>query len=65
MTGLQKRHQVEIANDFGVVKWTPQHEAAFLLLADAAHTLEMTVGELADILANSERECPQCKAGKH
>lgn len=62
---MNKKHDVEICNDFGSVTWTDQHEAAFLLLADAAKTLNMTVSEFADVLDNSERECPKCKAGIH
>lgn len=58
-------HAVEIQNDFGTVRWTAEKERAFLQLQKDAWTLQMTVGEFADLLAHSDRECPKCKAGEH
>ena len=58
-------HAVEIKNDFGTVLWTATHEAAFTLLAEAAWTLQMTTAEFVQILHDSDRECPKCKAGLH
>ena len=59
------KHDVTIKNDFGRVRWTKAHEAAFVLLREAAWTLQMTPGELMDDLEHSDRECPKCKEGKH
>ena len=53
------KHNI-VMNDFGKVEWTPEHEAALLLMNEAAYILQMTVGEFADMMIGEDRECPCC-----
>lgn len=59
------KHGLKIKNDFGTVVWDEGKELAFRLLIEDAWTLQMTPGEFANMLAESDRQCPKCKAGKH
>ena len=49
-----------LATDFGSVELTPELREAFYLLMDAAFTLQLSLGELAEILASAPEECPCC-----
>ena len=65
LENAEKPHSIEIKNDFGTVTWTSQHETAFLLIAEAAHTLQMTTAEFVDVLHDSDRQCPKCHKNLH
>jgi len=62
---MKTPHAIKIKNDFGTVRWTPEKEKAFVEFLNDAWTLQMTPGEFAEMLANSQRECHKCLSGQH
>lgn len=59
------KHALKITTDFGTVIWDERRELAFRQFLEDAWTLQMTVGEFADMLEHSDRECPKCKGRPH